>query len=143
MKGGITHGQYTVCRSAVSPHRVPGFHQPDPRRVSAAGPALRGRVPSSDGGVAHGWETADRAPVYRVPELPPADTRRSALVSSHLPEDLRPPGGARALVRDGPGQSPSVDPRALARAAGGAACPRRCPGPLPARPCPAARRLGG
>jgi hypothetical protein len=23
MKGGITHGQYTVCRSAVSPHGVP------------------------------------------------------------------------------------------------------------------------
>ena len=76
-------------------------------------------------------------PVYRISELPSADARRSALVYSHLSQDLRPPGGARALVRDGPGQSPSVDPRALARAAGRAACPRRCPGPLPARSRPA------
>src|SRR5438046_10278973 len=52
-------------------------------------------------------------PVYRISELPSADARRSALVYSHLSQDLRPPGGARALVRDGPGQSPSVDPRAL------------------------------
>src|SRR5712691_973229 len=118
MKGGTTNGQCTVCRSAVPPDGVPGFHQPDPRRVSAAGSALRGRVPRPEGGVAHGWEAADRAPVYRVPELPPADARRSALVYSHLPEDLRPPGGAQALVRDGPGQSQSVDSRALTRAAG-------------------------
>ena len=82
-------------------------------------------------------------PVYRISELPSADARRSALVYSHLSQDLRPPGDARALVRDGPGQSPSVDPRALARAAGRAACPRRCPGPLPARSRPAlAQRLG-
>src|SRR5437764_14484759 len=40
-----------------------------------------------------------------------------------------------------PGQSQSVDPRALARAAGRVACPRRCPGPLPARPGPTERRI--
>src|SRR6266480_336041 len=27
MQGGTTHGQYTVCRCAVAPHRVPGFQQ--------------------------------------------------------------------------------------------------------------------
>jgi DDE superfamily endonuclease len=36
-----------------------------------------------------------------------------------------------------------MDPCALARAAGRAARPRRCPSPLPQRPRPAARRLGG
>src|SRR5216683_3781612 len=64
--GGTTHGWCTVHRAAVPPDGVPGFHQCDPRRVSAAGPALRGRVPSPDGGVADGWEAADRSPVYRV-----------------------------------------------------------------------------
>src|SRR5712692_9370495 len=141
--GGTTHGWFAVHRPTVPPDGVPGFHQPDARRVSAAGPALRGRVPSPYGRVADGWEAADRSPVYRLSELPSADARRSALVYSHLSQDLRPPGGARALVRDGPGQSQSVDPRALARAAGRVACPRRCPCPLPARPGPAARRLGG
>src|SRR5713101_5748705 len=121
MKGGTTHGQYTVCRYAVSPHRVPGLHQPDPRRVSGPGPALRGGVPSAYGGVAPRWDTPDRSPVYRVPELPPADAGRSAVLPAHLPQDLCPPGGTRAPVRHGTEQSQSVDSRALARAAGGAA----------------------
>jgi len=141
--GGTTHGWFAVHRLTVPPDGVPGFHQPDPRRVSAAGPALRGRVPRPDGGLADGWETADRAPVYRVPELPPPDTGRPALVYSHLSEDVRPPGGARALIRHGPGQSESVDPRPVASVTRGAARPRRCPRPLPDRPRPAARRLGG
>src|SRR4029450_7454380 len=34
--GGTTHGPSTVCRCAVSPDGVSGFHQPDPRRVSPA-----------------------------------------------------------------------------------------------------------
>ena len=34
------------------------------------GLALRGGVPHPEGDVAHGWEAADRAPVYRVPTLP-------------------------------------------------------------------------
>jgi hypothetical protein len=43
-----------------SPARwVPGFHQRDPGRVSAAGLALRGGVPGAHGGVAPGWEAAD------------------------------------------------------------------------------------
>src|SRR6266849_533817 len=63
--GGTTHGRCTVHRPTVPPDGVPGFHQPDARRVSAAGPALRDRVPRPDGGMADGWETADRAPVYR------------------------------------------------------------------------------
>ncbi len=33
MKGGTTHGQYTVCRGADPPDGVPGFHQPDARRI--------------------------------------------------------------------------------------------------------------
>src|SRR5438552_17119299 len=141
--GGTTHGWFAVHRLTVPPDGVPGFHQPDPRRVSAAGPALRGRVPRPDGGLAAGWETADRAPVYRVPELPPPDTGRPALVSSHLSEDVRPPGGARALIRHGPGQSESVDPRPVASVARGAARPWRCPRPLSIGPGPAPRGLRG
>src|SRR5712691_9291839 len=137
------YGRFTVERCAVPPHGVPGFHQPDARRVSAAGPALRDRVPRPDGGLADGWETADRAPVYRLQKLPPPDTGRPALVHLGLPQNLPTPGGARALVRDGPGQSQSVDPCALARAAGRAARPRRCPGPLPLGLGPAPRGLRG
>src|SRR5437762_2645950 len=107
--GGTTHGWFTVYRATVSPDGVPGFHQPDPRRVSAARPALRGRVPRPDGGVAHGWETADGSPVYRLQELSSPDPGRSAFVHPGLPQNLYPPGGARALIRDGAGQSQPVD----------------------------------
>jgi hypothetical protein len=65
MKGGIIDGQCTVHRCAGPPHRVPGCHQPDARRVSAAGPTLRGRVPSAHGRMAPRWATPDRPPVYR------------------------------------------------------------------------------
>src|SRR6266852_4454491 len=91
--GGTTYGWCTVYRATVPPDGVPGFHQRDPRRVSAAGPALRGRIPSPDGGVADGWEAADRAPVYRLQELPPADAGRSAVLPAHLPQDLCASGG--------------------------------------------------
>src|SRR5215831_19404670 len=64
--GGTTHGRCTVHRPTVPPDGVPGFHQPDAQRVSAARPALRDRVSSPDGGVADGWETADGSPVYRL-----------------------------------------------------------------------------
>src|SRR5262249_17006804 len=84
--GGTTYGWFTVYRTTVPPDGVPGFHQRDPRRVSAAGPALRGRIPRSDGGVADGWETADRTPVYRLQKLPPPNTRRPALVHLGLPQ---------------------------------------------------------
>src|SRR5215475_15554998 len=103
--GGTTHGWFTVHRAPVPSDGVPGFHEPDARRVSAAGPALRGRIPRSDGGVADGWEIADGAPVYRLQKLPPPNTRRPALVHLGLPENLRTPGGARTLIRHGPGQS--------------------------------------
>src|SRR6266545_1460311 len=66
MKGGTTYGQYTVHRRAGPPHGVLGFHELDPRRVSAAGAALRGRVPRAYGGVAPRWATPDRPPVYRL-----------------------------------------------------------------------------
>src|SRR5918911_272330 len=125
--GGTTHGRCTVCRAAVPPDGVPGFHQPDARRVSAARPALRDRVPNPYGGMAGGWETADRTPVCRLHKLPSADTRRPALVHLGLPENVRTPGGARALIRDGAGQSESVDPRPVAGIARGAARPWRCP----------------
>src|SRR5215831_20853 len=124
MTGGTIHGWFTVHRAPVPPHGVPGFHEPDARRVSAPGPTLRGRVPRPDGGLADGWETADRAPVCRLQKLPSADPRRPALVHLGLPEDLRTPGGARALIRDGSGQNESVDPRPVAGVARGAAHPR-------------------
>src|SRR6516165_636962 len=114
----------TPHRATVPPNGVPGFHEPDARRVSATGPAFRGRVPRPDGGMADGWETADCAPVYRLQKLPPPDTGRPALVHPGLPQNLRTPGGARALIRDGPGQSQSVDARPLAGVAHGAAHPR-------------------
>src|SRR5215831_13295587 len=52
LKGGTTYGQCTIPRCAGPSYRVPGFHQPDPRRVSATASALRGRVPSPYGHVA-------------------------------------------------------------------------------------------
>src|SRR5213593_1112248 len=82
--GGTTHGWFTVHRAAVPPDGVPGFHESDARRVSAAGPTLRGRIPRPDGGVADGWETADYAPVYRLQQLSAPDTGRSAVVPPHL-----------------------------------------------------------
>src|SRR5262252_3924967 len=59
--------------------------------------------------MADGWETADRPPVYRLQQLPPPDTRRPAFVHLGLPQNLCPPGGARALIRHGPGQSQSIE----------------------------------
>ena len=85
--------------------------------------------------------TARRFTVYKNCPLP--DTRRSTLVHSGLSQNLYAPGGARAPVRHGPGQSQSVDPCPLACTASGAACPRRCPHPLPHRPSAAAWRDGG
>src|SRR2546427_11282193 len=77
--GGMTHGWCTVCRATVSPDGVPGFHQRDPRRVSAAGPARRGRVPPPEGGVAPGWGTAHFPPVYRPQKPSSPGARRPAL----------------------------------------------------------------
>src|SRR5712691_9478883 len=142
MKGGTHNGLLTVHRSAVPTHGVPGFHELDPERVSAAGPALRGGVPRTSGGVVPRWEAADGPPVSRLEELSVADPGGSIVVHLGLPENLCAAGGARALVWDGPEQSPSVDPRALACVAGGVAHPRRCPRPFPDRPGPAPRGLG-
>src|SRR2546428_310315 len=141
--GGTAHGRFTVHRAAGPPAGVPRFHQRDPRRVSAVGPALRGGVPSPDGGVADGWEAADRAPVYCVQKLPPADTGRSPILHPHLPQDLCASGGPGALIRDGPEQSESMDSRPLARPAGRTPHPRGCPRPLPDGSGAAAWCLGG
>src|SRR5262244_1839359 len=84
--GGTTHGWFTVHRRTVPPAGVPGFHQRDARRVSAARPVFRDRVPRPDGGMADGWETADRPPVYRLQKLPPPDTGRPALIHPGLPQ---------------------------------------------------------
>src|SRR4030095_8721342 len=102
--GGTTHGRCTVHRPTVPRDGVPGFHQPDAQRILAARPALRDRVSSPDVGVADGGETADGTPVYRLQKLSSPDTRRSAVVHPGLPQNLCPSGGARALIRDGPGQ---------------------------------------
>lgn len=64
------------------------------------------------------WEAAHRPAVYDLPELSAADPGGSAIVSPDLSEDLSPPSGAGAAVRDGPGQSPSVDSGPLGGAAG-------------------------
>src|SRR5262249_54056632 len=69
MKGGTTDGQCTVHRCAGAPHRVSGFDELAPCRVSAAGPALRGRVPGASCRVAPRWETADRPPVHGLQKL--------------------------------------------------------------------------
>src|SRR5215470_2172816 len=143
MTGGTTYGPCAVRRSAVPSHGVPGFHQFDPRRVSAAHPALRGGVPRAYGGVAPRWEASDRPLFHRVQQLPAADPRGSTIVYSGLCEDLQPPGGARSPVRHGPEQGQPVHPRAPPRAAGGPADPRRCPGPFPDGAGPAPRGLGG
>ena len=85
--------------------------------------------------------TARRFTVYKNCPLPTPEDRL-LFILAYL-KTYYPPGGAGAPVRYGPGQSQSVDSRPLARAAGGAACPRRCPHPLPHGPGAAARRLGG
>src|SRR5262245_18999440 len=117
--GGTIHGWFTVYRATVSPDGVPGFHEPDARGVSAAVSTLRGRVSSPYGGVANGWETADGSPVYRLQKLSSPDTGRSAFVHPGLPQNLCPPGGARALIRDGSGKSQPVDSCPPPCAAGG------------------------
>src|SRR2546429_9831894 len=66
--------------------------------------------------------TARQFAVYK--KVSPADPRRAAAVYSGLCEDVQPPGGPGTPVRHGPEQSQSVDPCALARAAGRAARPR-------------------
>src|SRR4029453_10472238 len=76
------------------------------------------------------WRMDGKPPSARqftVQKLPPADTRRSAALHPHLSQDLCAPGGARARIRHGPGQSQSVDPPPLAGIARGTARPRRCP----------------
>src|SRR5439155_14807934 len=115
----------------------------DARRVSAAGPALRGGVPRPDGGGAAGWEAADRAPVDRLPQLSPAATGRAPLVYPGLPETVCAPGRAGALVREGAAHSQALEAPPLAGPAGRTPCPRGCPSPLADRLGPAARRRGG
>src|SRR5262249_20003677 len=80
MTGGSIYGPCTVRRSAVPPDGVPGLHQCDPRRISAAGTTLRGRVSSPYGGVAPRWEAPDRPPFQRVPELSLTGPRGSVAV---------------------------------------------------------------
>src|SRR5262249_51136012 len=113
------------------------------RRVSATGPALRGRLPRPDGGVADGWETADGAPVYRLQKLSAPDPGRSAVVFPPPPPKLFPPRGAPAPFLEWPRQNPPPGSCPPPCAAGGPPCPWRCPGPLPGRPGPAAGRRGG
>jgi hypothetical protein len=85
--------------------------------------------------------TARRFTVYKHCPLPTPG--RSAVLHSGLPQNLCPPGGPGAPVWDGAGESQSVAPRALARAAGRPTHPRRCPEPLSGRLGAAAQSLGG
>src|SRR5919204_2301997 len=50
--------------------------------------------------------TARRFTVYRTCPLPTPEDRLLFILV--LPQNLHPPGGARALIRQGPGQSQSV-----------------------------------
>src|SRR2546425_12504411 len=68
--GGTHYGRFTVCRCAVSPDGVSGFHQPDARGVSDPDPALRSRVPGAYGGVALRLDTPDGPPSYRLQQVP-------------------------------------------------------------------------
>src|SRR5215472_12870466 len=139
----MTHGRCTVHRAAVPPHGVSGCHEPDPRRVSAAGPALCDRVPMPDGGVAGGWAPPDRSSVYRVQQLPLANSRGSVIVSSDVYQDLRAARGPGSPVRHGPEYSQPVDSRAPARPPRGTPRPWGCSCPLPHSPGTAARHLRG
>ena len=89
-------------------------------------------------------EPQSRAAVHRLPDLPPADPGRSAVLHSGLPQNLCPPGGPGAPVWYGAGESQIVDPTS--------SCPHcwppfafwRCPEPLSSgRPGAAAQYLGG
>src|SRR5215468_2507358 len=83
--GGTTHGRYTVHRPPVPPDGVPGFHQPDARRVSAARLALRDRVPHPYGRLADGWETTHHAPVYCLQNCPlPTPEDRLLFILAYL-----------------------------------------------------------
>ena len=70
--------------------------------------------------------TARRFTVYKNCPLPTPEDR-VLFILVYL-QNLCPPGGARALIRDGPGQSQSVDSRA--RRCWPRCAPRRCPGPI-------------
>jgi hypothetical protein len=93
-------------------------------------PPFGGRVPGPYGPLAPRWEATPRAPVHHRPELSAADPRGSAALSSGLSEDLPPPSGAGAALRDGSKQSPSVDSPPLRRPAGDTARAGGCPGPV-------------
>ena len=141
--GGTPHDWVTVHRAAVPPAGVPGVPAPATRRVSAAGPALRGRLPRPAGGGAEGWDTADGAPVARLhPRSAPAPGS-AAGVPPHLPPTLCPPGGARARLREGAGDRPPGAAWPPPWAAGGPPGPWRGPGRRPGRPRPAPGGLGG
>src|SRR5215208_8243469 len=55
------------------------------------------------------WTAAYRPPLHDLHELSLAYARGSAALYPRLPEDVPPPSGAGAALRDGPEQSPSVD----------------------------------
>src|SRR5438132_4046322 len=85
--------------------------------------------------------TARQFTVYKNCPLPTPEDRLFFITS--LPENLCPPGGARAPVWHGPEQSESMDSHAPSCTPRGATRPWRCPGSLPNGPGAAARRLGG
>jgi DDE superfamily endonuclease len=85
--------------------------------------------------------TARRFMVYKNCPLPTPQDR--LFFHSGLPENLCPPGGARAPVWHGPEQSESMDSHAPSCPPRGAPHPGRCPGALLDGPGAAARRLRG
>ena len=85
------------------------------------------------------WTAAYRPPVHDLYELSVAHARGSAALYPRLPEDVPPPSGAGAAVRDGPEQSPSVDSCPPGGPAGDAARAGGCSHPVRAG---LAQRLG-
>ena len=85
--------------------------------------------------------TARRFTVYKNCPLPTPEDRLLFILAYLKTYALQVVHGR--LFGMVPEQSQPVDSCPPARAAGGAARPRRCPRPLPHGPGPAARRLGG
>jgi len=77
---------------------------------------VRPSRPRSTPGWRHGRWMGNRGPRAGLPSTKTARSRHRKTGSCYLglPQNLRPPGGARALIRPGPGQSQSVDPRPVA-----------------------------
>src|SRR5438045_2157561 len=77
--------------------------------------------------MALGWQAPHHPALYHLYQLSAADTRRSAVIHSGLPENQSAPSGPRGDVRLAARQNQSVASRAVAGAANRAAPVRNAP----------------